>query len=43
MTTATPGTSRTARLLALMTKGDDEFNARDFAAVDQVHHPDMVA
>jgi hypothetical protein len=33
MTTTTPGTSRTARLLALMTKGDNAFNARDFAAV----------
>ena len=43
MTTTTPGTSRTARLLALMTKGDKAFNARDFAAVDAVHHPDMVA
>ncbi len=37
------GTSRTARLLALMKKGDDAFNARDFAVVDEVHHPDMVA
>src|SRR5712672_2697664 len=35
--------TRTAHLLALMTKGDDAFNARDFAAVDTVHHPDMVA
>src|SRR6266576_207627 len=34
---------RTARLLALMTKGDDMFNARDFAALDAVHHPDMIA
>jgi len=34
---------RTARLLALMKKGDDAFNARDFKAVDAVHHPDMVA
>ncbi|HYK70856.1 MAG TPA: ester cyclase [Streptosporangiaceae bacterium] len=41
---ATPtDTSRTARLLALMKKGDDAFNARDFATVDTVHHPDMVA
>src|SRR3977135_4078585 len=40
-TTDTPG--RTARLLSLMKKGDDAFNARDFAAVDEVHHPDMVA
>jgi hypothetical protein len=43
MTTTTHGTGQTARLLALMKKGDDAFNARDFAAVDQVHHPDMVA
>ena len=34
MTTTTEGASRTARLLALMKKGDDAFNARDFAAVD---------
>ena len=31
--------SRTAHLLALMKKGDDAFNVRDFAAVDEVHHP----
>src|SRR6185437_3105300 len=43
MATTTRETSRTSRLLALMTKGDDAFNARDFAAVDTVHHPDMVA
>jgi hypothetical protein len=43
MSTTTDGTSRTAHLLALMKKGDDAFNARDFAAVDQVHHPDMIA
>jgi hypothetical protein len=43
MTTTTQGPSRTAHLLALMKQGDDAFNARDFAAVDQVHHPDMVA
>ena len=43
MTATTEGASRTAHLLALMTKGDDAFNARDFAAVDSVHHPDMVA
>jgi SnoaL-like polyketide cyclase len=35
--------TRTGHLLALMKKGDDAFNARDFAAVDTVHHPDMVA
>jgi ketosteroid isomerase-like protein len=43
MPTTIDDTSRTARLLALMKKGDDAFNARDFAAVDAVHHPDMVA
>ena len=40
-TTTTP--SRTERLLALMTKGDDLFNARDWEALEAVHHPDMVA
>ncbi|HYL22303.1 MAG TPA: ester cyclase [Gemmatimonadales bacterium] len=43
MATTTRDTSRTSRLLALMQKGDDAFNARDFAAVDAVHHPDMIA
>jgi hypothetical protein len=43
MPTTTDTNSRTARLLALMKKGDDAFNARDFAAVDEVHHPDMIA
>src|SRR5487761_1244152 len=43
MPTTTDSPSRTARLLALMKKGDDAFNARDFAAVDQVHHRDMIA
>jgi ketosteroid isomerase-like protein len=43
MATTTPNASRTERLLALMTKGDDAFNARDFQAVDAVHHPDMIA
>ena len=39
----TPHTgSRTTHLLELMTRGDDAFNARDFEAVDAVHHPDMV-
>jgi SnoaL-like polyketide cyclase len=35
--------SRTAYLLKRMTKGDDAFNARDWEAVDAVHHPEMVA
>src|SRR6266576_6273944 len=43
MTTTSQTTSRTAHLLALMTQGDDAFNARDFEAVDAVHHPEMVA
>jgi SnoaL-like polyketide cyclase len=36
-------TSRTEHLLALMTRGDDLFNARDWQALDQVHHADMIA
>src|SRR2546430_4280662 len=43
MATATSTPNRTAHLLELMTKGDDACNARDFEAVDAVHHPDMVA
>jgi hypothetical protein len=43
MTTMTDSAARTAHLLALMKKGDDAFNDRDFAAVDAVHHPKMVA
>jgi hypothetical protein len=43
MTIPTQDTSRTAHLLALMKKGDDAFNARDFATVDTVHHPKMIA
>ncbi len=43
MVDTTQDTSRTTRLLALMKQGDDAFNARDFAAMDAVHHPDMVA
>jgi hypothetical protein len=35
--------TRTERLLALMTNGDDLFNARDWEAREAVHHPDMVA
>jgi hypothetical protein len=41
--TTTNTTTRTGHLLDLMTKGDDAFNARDWEAVDAVHHPDMVA
>jgi SnoaL-like polyketide cyclase len=43
MSTTTDSTTRTERLLALMTEGDDLFNARDWAALEAVHHPDMVA
>src|SRR6266550_4395790 len=43
MVTTTHTTSRTEHLRELMTKGDDAFNARDWEAVDTVHHPDMVA
>jgi SnoaL-like polyketide cyclase len=43
MATTTHTASRTERLLALMKQGDDAFNARDFTAVDAVHHPEMVA
>ena len=43
MVTTTDATSRTAHLLELMTGGDEAFNTRDFAAVDAVHHPDMIA
>ena len=41
--TATKRTGRTAHLLELMAKGDGLFNARDFAALDAVHHPNMIA
>ena len=36
-------TSRTKRLLELMKNGDDAFNARDFAGMKAVHHPNMIA
>ena len=36
-------TTRTEHLLACMTNGDNMFNARDFAGLDEVHHPDMIA
>jgi SnoaL-like polyketide cyclase len=39
----TTDTSRTAHLLALMKQGDDAFNDRDFAALNTIHHPEMVA
>src|SRR5690349_17014303 len=43
MTINTETTGRTKHLLALMTRGDDLFNARDWTALDDVHHPDMIA
>jgi len=43
MATTTQNTSRTERLLELMKQGDDAFNNRDFAAMDAIHHPDMIA
>jgi hypothetical protein len=43
MAGTTDTTSRTAHLLQLMPRGDDAFNARDWEAVDAVHHPDLVA
>jgi hypothetical protein len=43
MATTTHDSSRTARLLALMKKGDDAFNSRDVAGMNATHHPDMIA
>jgi len=43
MATTTQNTSRTEHLLELMKKGDDAFNNRDFAAMDAIHHSDMIA
>jgi len=43
MTINTETTGRTKHLLALMTRGDDLFNARDWQTLDEVHHPDMIA
>ena len=40
---STDRAAHTEHLLALMKIGDDAFNARDFAAMDAVHHPDMIA
>jgi hypothetical protein len=37
-TTTIDSTSHTERLLALMTKGDDLFNARDWDALEAVYH-----
>jgi hypothetical protein len=35
--------TRTTELLALMKKGDDAFNSRDFAAMKAAHHRNMIA
>jgi len=43
MTSNTETTGRTKQLLARMTRGDDLFNARDWHALEDVHHPDMIA
>ncbi len=43
MATATQTTSRTEHLFVLMKRGDDLFNARDWRALDEVHHPNMIA
>jgi hypothetical protein len=43
MTPTTDNPGGIARLLALMKQGDDAFNARDVAAMNAVHHPDMIA
>jgi hypothetical protein len=43
MPATTQTTSRTERLLALMAKGDDLFNARDWETLEPLHHPDMIA
>ena len=43
MATTTQNTNRTTHLLALMKKGDDAFNSRDFEGMKAVHHPNLVA
>lgn len=43
MDNQTAPANRAAHVLALMKKGDDAFNRRDFAAMNAVHHPDMIA
>ena len=43
MNSQSQSNSRTAHLLALMKRGDDAFNTRDFAAINAIHHPDMIA
>ena len=43
MPATAPTTRRTDHVLALMATGDDLFNARDWEALEPVHHPDMIA
>jgi len=43
MATTTDNPGRTAHLLALMKQGDDAFNSQNIAAMNAVHHPDMIA
>ena len=43
MAITTQNTNRTTQLLALMKKGDDAFNSRDFEGMNAVHHPDIIA
>jgi hypothetical protein len=43
MDATTHTSARTAHLLELMKQGDDAFNSRDLAAMNTVHHPDMIA
>ena len=43
MPATAPTTRRTDHVLALMAKGDELFNARDWEALEPIHHPDMIA
>jgi hypothetical protein len=43
MTNTIETSSRTTRLLELMTNGDNLFNARNWQRLEEVHHPDMIA
>jgi hypothetical protein len=42
LATTSQNTTRTTHLLALMKKGDDAFNSRDFAGMKATHHPEIV-
>ena len=43
MPATAPTARRTDHLLALMAKGDELFNARDWEALGPIHHRDMIA